>query len=152
MSKKWFNDFIPIENPTSINSPLKEIAEIKINEYMKSFNDRNFKNSANSIIEFANSANLYLNDRAPWKLIKDISNKDIVANDIYSVLESCRLIGVLLNPLVPDLSIRILNQLKTDSSTITFDKSLKWGLLDPMNGLQNPTPVMDKIEFIENQK
>ena len=38
------------------------------------------------IIDLANSANLYLNDRAPWKLIKDISNKNVVALDIYSVL------------------------------------------------------------------
>ena len=37
-----------------------------------------------------------------------------------------------------------------DSSTINFQKSLHWGLLDPDNGLQDPCPVMDKIEFNEN--
>ena len=26
----------------------------------------------------------------------------------------------------------------------------QWGLLDPNNGLQDPTPVMDKIEFKED--
>ena len=117
---------------------------------MMSFKENNFKNAANAIIDFANSANLYLNDRAPWKLIKDISNKEVVAEDIYSVLESCRLIAILLNPLVPDLSTRILNQLKFDSSSITFEKSLIWGLLNPKDGLQNPNPVMDKIDFTEN--
>ena len=150
MSKKWFQDSIPIPYPSNYNSQLKEISELKINEYMKSFNQSNFKNSANAIIDFANSANLYLNDRAPWKLIKDISNKEIVAQDIYSVLESCRIIAVLLNPFVPDLSNRIFTQLKIDSSSITFKNSLKWGLLNPLNGLQNPIPVMDKIEFNEN--
>jgi len=150
MSKKWFSDKIPIDNSLLPESHLKVQSEIKINEYMKSFKDSNFKNSANAIIDLANSANLYLNDRAPWKLIKDIRNKDIVALDIYSVLESCRIIGILLNPFVPNLSIRILNQLNIDSSTINFQKSLHWGLLDPDNGLQDPCPVMDKIEFNEN--
>ncbi|WP_269624815.1 methionine--tRNA ligase [Prochlorococcus marinus] len=150
MSKKWFNDKIPIDNSLLPASPLKVQSEIKINEYMQSFKDRNFKNAANAIIDLANSANLYLNDRAPWKLIKDITNKDIVALDIYSVLESCRVIGILLNPFVPNLSIRILNQLNIDSSAINFKKSLHWGLLDPDNGLQDPCPVMDKIEFNEN--
>ncbi len=56
----------------------------------------------------------------------------------------------MLNPIVPNLSIRILNQLKIDSSAINFEKSLHWGLLDPNNGLQDPYPVMDKIEFKEN--
>ena len=117
---------------------------------MHSFKDNNFKNAANSIIDFANNANLYLNDRAPWKLIKDIFNKEIVAHDLYSVLESCRLIGVLLYPLVPDLSSRILAQLNVDSSSITFESSLEWGLLDPLNGLQDPNPVMTKIEHMES--
>ena len=116
---------------------------------MESFKESNFKNSANAIIDLANSANLYLNDRAPWKLIKDISNKDIVALDIYSVLESCRIIGILLNPFVPNLSNRILKQLNFETSTINFKESLHWGLLDPNNGLQDPCPVMDKIEFKE---
>jgi len=147
MSKKWFQNSIPINNQSLIKSPLVEVSKVKINEYMNAFIESNFKLSAKAIIDFANSANLYLNDRAPWKLIKDISNKDIVANDIYSVLESCRIIGILLNPLVPDLSIRILNQLNIDSRSITFDKSLEWGLLNPNNELQNPSPVMDKIEF-----
>ena len=63
------------------------------------------------------------------------------------MLESCRLIGVLLYPFVPDLSSRILNQLNIDYSTISFDNSLKWGLLNPSIELQNPIPVMNKIEF-----
>ena len=147
MSKKWFNEKIPIDNTSLIESPLKFQSELKINEYMQSFKERNFKNSANAIIDLANSANLYLNERAPWKLIKEISNKDIVASDIYSVLESCRLIGVLLYPLVPDLSTRILNQLKFDSSLISFNKSLRWGLLNPSKGLEDPIPVMSKIEL-----
>ena len=149
MSKKWFNNGIPTTNPSLVDNPLKNISEIKISEYMKSFTEINFKNSANSIIDLANSANLYLNDRAPWKLIKDLSNKDIVANDIYSVLETCRIIAILLNPFVPNLSIRILKQLKVDPSSITFEKSLQWGLLNPINGLEDPLPVMVKIEFNE---
>ena len=149
MSQKWFKDNIPIENTTLIDSELKEISEIKIKEYMNSFKKSNFKNSANAIIDLANSANIYLNNRAPWKLIKDISNKQIVAQDIYSVLESCRLIGILLYPLVPDLSTRILNQLKIDNSTLSFENNLKWGLLNPKNGFKNPSPVMKKIEYNE---
>ncbi len=149
MSKKWFNDNIPVDLTSLSSPPLKLQTNLKINQYMESFKDCNFKNSANAIIDLANSANLYLNERAPWKLIKDENNKNVVALDIYSVLESCRIIGVLLNPFVPDLSTRILKQLKFDTSSIDFGKSLHWGLLDPDNGLQDPKPVMEKIVYIE---
>jgi len=65
-------------------------------------------------------------------------------------LESCRIIGILLNPIVPDLSHRILNQLSIDSSFISFENSLHWGLLNPDISLQEPIPVMDKIDFSED--
>ncbi len=151
MSRKWFQSNIPIDKRKLDNSKLKDISNIKINEYMKSFQQNNFKNSANAIIDLANSANLFLNDRAPWKLIKDISNKDVVAQDIYSVLESCRIIGVLLNPIVPDLSERILKQLNIDTTSVTFENSLNWGLLNPDNPLPKPNPVMVKIEYNESK-
>ena len=150
MSNKWFKDNIPITDPSLIQFELKEISKLKINEYMAAFKENNFKKAANSIIDLANSANLFLNERAPWKLIKDKSNIEIVAQDIYSVLESCRLIGVLLNPFVPDLSKRILNQLKIDYTSIKFCNSLKWGVLEPNNGFEDPNPVMDKIEYSES--
>ena len=114
---------------------------------MKSFEENNFKEAADAIIELANSANLYLNNRAPWKLIKDTANKAIVANDIYTVLETCRIIAVLLFPLVPDLSNRIFSQLKVDENTINFNESLEWGRLNPSNGLEIAKPVMEKIEY-----
>ncbi len=147
MSRKWFQDTIPVSKNVYQQSILKEISEHKINDYMKSFEENNFKKAANAIIDLANSANLFLNDRAPWKLIKDSSNKEIVANDIYTVLETCRILAVLLFPLVPDLSHRILLQLKVDVNSIDFDESLKWGHLNPSNGLEVPMPVMEKIEY-----
>ena len=36
-----------------------------------------------------------------------------------------------------------------DSSSIMFEKSLHWGLLNPNNGLKDPFPVMEKIELNE---
>ncbi len=147
MSRKWFPEGIPVSNNVNQQPILNEISEQKINYYMKSFEENNFKSAANAIIDLANSANLFLNERAPWKLIKDNSNKEIVANDIYTVLETCRIIAVLLYPLVPDLSHRILLQLNVDVNSINFDKSLKWGQLCPSNGLEIPRPVMEKIEY-----
>ena len=37
--------------------------------------------------ELATFSNCYINDREPWKRMKEESNKDIVAEDIYSILE-----------------------------------------------------------------
>ena len=42
------------------------------------------------------------------KVIKDINNKENVAFYIYNVLECCRIISLLLNPIVPNLSKKLL--------------------------------------------
>ena len=46
------------------------------------------------------TGNLYLNEKEPWKLIKNESNKSKVKEIIYSVLESTRVIGLLLLPIL----------------------------------------------------
>jgi len=54
---------------------------------------------------------LYLNDNQPWVLIKEKDNLSLVKEIIYNVLESTRIIGLLLLPLLPELSIKINEQL-----------------------------------------
>ncbi len=57
------------------------------------------------------TGNLYLNEKQPWILIKDESKIPEVKEIIYNVLESTRIIGLLLLPILPDLSIKIDSQL-----------------------------------------
>ena len=141
---------------SSIDILNKNTLEIQVQSGNSTLNNlsNTIKVFNNVNISFLDNANYFISTNSfNWDLntsIIDIKNNDIVALDIYSVLESCRIIGILLYPFVPNLSTRILNQLKIDSSAINFQKSLHWGLLDPEKGLQDPCPVMDKIEFNEN--
>ena len=57
------------------------------------------------------NTNLYLNDNQPWVLIKEKDNLPLVKEIIYNVLESTRIIGLLLLPLLPELSIKLMNNL-----------------------------------------
>ncbi len=146
MSRKWFDNCIPNITDSNEEHKLKNISEEIIAEFRSSMNKFAFQESAESILKLAIAANVYLNDTAPWVKIKKSENRNIVANDIYAVLESCRIIGLLLNPIVPNISKKILIQLNQNQVTKDWINLLNWGVLEPGLILPKPEPIIIKID------
>ena len=148
MSRKWFNNSIPNSyNSNSHKLALKSKEIIK--EYKLAMNDLKIQYAIEQIIELATYANCMLNDRAPWKAIKNEDKYEDVCEDIYSILETNRIIGLLLKPIVPNLSNKIMAQLGLKEELITWNRALSWGILKSSSILPQPIPIMDKIELIE---
>ena len=84
----------------------------------------------------------------PWLLIKNKDNLPLVKQIIYNVLESTRIIGLLLIPLLPELSTKINEQLGSIyTEKIPWKKQLSWGLLVSNSRLPKPTPIINKLEY-----
>ena len=148
MSRKWFNNKVPNIQAKNIDHQLENYSNQTINNYIKHFNSFKLNLAANDILTFAIKTNLYLNEKQPWILIKDQSKIPQVMNIIYNVLESTRIIGLLLLPLLPDLSSKIDFQLgnyyKNDTN---WKEQLKWGILNHESILPVPTPIINKLEY-----
>jgi Methionyl-tRNA synthetase len=94
------------------------------------------------------NTNLYLNDRQPWLLIKDNDKLPVVEEIIYNVLESTRIIGLLLKPLLPELSSKINIQLGSNyNKDVPWERQLRWGLLIKNQSLPKPAPIINKLEY-----
>ena len=114
----------------------------------KNFNNYKLDLAANEVLNLAISTNLYLNDNQPWLLIKEKDNLPIVKEIIYNVLESIRIIGLLLLPLLPVLSSKINIQLGSIfKQEVPWHEQLKWGLLISNSRLPKPFPVVNKLEY-----
>ena len=147
MSRKWFNNKTPsiIEKN---NFEVKEYAINTIQNYLKYFDNYKIDKASNEILNFATNVNLYLNKKEPWSLIKDESNINEVKLIIYNVLEATRIIGILLNPLLPEFSNKILNQLgESEINYSNWQERLTWGLLPESNNLPKPIPIINKLEY-----
>ena len=148
MSRKWFDNKVPDNVNSSNDYQLEMFSKDTVKKFTNHFDSYELHLAANDILNFAINTNLYLNEKKPWILIKDKKNINLVKNIIYNVLESIRIIGLLLLPILPDLSSNINLQL---GSIYEKDKSwneqLNWGILKHKLTLPTPSPIIDKLEY-----
>jgi methionyl-tRNA synthetase len=151
MARKWFDDSVPpytVESDT--NHPLALKAQATIETVMRCMPELGFKAASESILQLAIAANGHLNDTAPWSRMKQPGEEQAVANDLYVVLESTRIVGLLLAPLLPELSSRILDQLDCSLDPEHWLDQLHWGGLISGTELPKPVPVMARLELDED--
>ena len=127
---------------------LENYAKIAVENYINQFDNYKLDLAANEILSLAINTNLYLNDNQPWLWIKEKDNLPLVKEIIYNVLESTRIIGLLLLPLLPELSTKINEQLGSIyREEIPWKQQLSWGLLVSNSSLPKPTPIINKLEY-----
>jgi methionyl-tRNA synthetase len=156
MARKWFADAVPPPGPApQAEHVLAAAAAAAAEGFCQGMERLDFRQAADALLALADAANGYLNNRAPWSLMKQPGKENEVAADLYAVLESCRWLGVLLAPLLPDLSERMLAQLgcgpvlsgcghRAERSWIA---DLRWGDLPAGSPLPQPVPVLQRIEL-----
>ena len=150
MARKWFDDGVPPAGAaSSADHPLALKAAETVSTVMEAMPQLAFKTASESILQLAIAANGHLNDTAPWSRMKEPGQEQSVAEDLFAVLETTRIVGLLLAPLLPDLSERILSQLGERLDPDNWSKQLNWGRLCSGSALPKPTPVMQRLELDE---
>ena len=147
MSRKWFNNKTPSLRNNESNE-ISILAKDTIEKYINFFENYKLDKASNAILEFATNINLYLNKKEPWTLIKDDNNINEVKLIIYNVLEATRIIGLLIKPILPEFSNKILHQLgENELRNKEWEESLKWGLLQESRNLPKPIPIINKLNY-----
>ncbi len=90
------------------------------------------------------ASNKYIDEQAPWKLRK--TDPDRMHTVLYTLLETIRCIGILLQPIMPGSSEKILNQLAVDTSKRSFAALNSNDGLEAGTSLQKPNPIFPRFE------
>ena len=148
MSRKWFDNALPLAvDSVRSDHALRTKAETTIELVRDAMTQLSFNKAAEAVLQLAIDTNGFLNEQAPWSRMKQAGNEVQVGEDLYAVLECARIVGTLLQPLVPDLSERILQQLNLDPVRTSWKDQLIWGRLEPGSPLPKPEPVMQRLEL-----
>jgi methionyl-tRNA synthetase len=105
-----------------------------------------------AIWELVTRNNKYVEETAPWTLSKVARGGDELAaaeleRVLYTLAESVRIIGTLLEPFVPNTARRIHEQLGlTQGVTGTWSESRQWGRIPAGTRVASPEPLFPRLE------
>lgn len=117
-AKTKFDNKIPERNTNAdeIFDTMKNQSKI-VAECMDNYR---FRDAVNETMNAIRAANKYFNDCEPWKVIKD--DKEKCATIINNCLQICYSIAVLISPILPFTSERILKVLNSDKTNFQWSK------------------------------
>ncbi len=96
------------------------------------------------LVEFATTCNTYVETSAPWKLAKDPNRADALDHVLFVLVESLRIIGVLISVILPSAARGIFYQLNVREELQMANAS--WGGLPNQHHLGKPAPLFPRIE------
>ena len=108
------------KNTSSSDMRLIEQTKNLTNDLRHLMDNQNLNNYIKSVINISFLTNKYINDEEPWKLKKN--NIEKMNNILHLALEQIAKISILLNPIIPEKSSKVLNALNinTELRNLTF--------------------------------
>ncbi|OKH19280.1 methionine--tRNA ligase [[Limnothrix rosea] IAM M-220] len=157
MLKKYCKSEIPQLDLATIadDHPLKALGHHLGDRIVAHYEALNLSASCTAVLELIQACNKYIDDSAPWKLFKagEQSQVEVI---LFSILESVRLAGYLLAPIIPNLSTEIyrqlgfsgdFNDLSNLAAAYPFASHSQWGLSWPERTLPKAKPIFARLEL-----
>lgn len=145
MTNKYFGGTIQAPTaPQELDEQLKAAAKAAIEGVDKNISTYHMSDAVESVMNFAKRCNKYIDETAPWALAKDESQKERLGTVLYNLLESIRIIAVLVSPFMPDTSKEILKQLCCNEDS--YDSILSFGALKPGDKVGTPSVLFARID------
>lgn len=146
MAEKYFNGVIPKpQEKDIIDEELYDILENKTKEYLKCMDSYQFTQALENLWELIRFSNKYIDLTEPWILGKDPERKDRLATVMYNLLDSIRIIAVLISPVMPDTSKIILQKFGYDLNHLS-PKNFRKGVLEYGIKIDKGSPVFERID------
>ena len=109
MVKKYFGGVLPAEQESdpmddelvATVSGLRDRYEAEMEKYQ-------FQNGIAEVFRAISRANKYIDENAPWVLAKDEAKRPRLARVMYNLLETIRICGALLAPVMPETTEKIM--------------------------------------------
>ena len=113
MVQKYFGGTLPEtqEADETQDAELIELASGLRDRYEAEMEKFQFQNGIGEVFKVISRANKYIDETAPWILAKDEAKKPRLARVMYNLLETIRICGALLRPVMPDTADRIMERL-----------------------------------------
>jgi methionyl-tRNA synthetase len=147
MLSKYFGGTLPAPNMLNdTDQALINLFAANIAKIDNQIEEMAFNKALISIWELISAGNKYIDETAPWTLAKDPAQQERLATVIYNLLESIRIIALLVAPFMPETGSKILNLLGCDGNNLQLEGQDQWGGLQAGSEIAKAKPLFPRIE------
>ncbi len=130
---------------------LKEEAETVIAKTRALLEAYEIQQAVFIVWSFITRVNQYIDQTAPYKLAKDPEQAQRLDEILYNLVESCRLLAILIWPFIPNSATRMLEQLALEQKPDTLAQ-LQWGDLEPGHEVGQASPLFPRRDQARKQR
>jgi len=154
MAIKYCDGKVPAAGPTiAVDAPLQAAAVKVAGDVDDCFRDLGLHKALIAIWEFVNIVNKYIVEQEPWRVAKDPANAARLEAILYNLLESLRIIAILISPFMPGTAARMQEHIGIqDPAGQTFEMIQPWGLLPAGNDLKRIDALFPRVEYKKEEK
>ena len=143
--KKNCNNKIP--NNKNINDEDKKLLDNlqnNIPNLVEFMNKQNLNEYIKSVVNYSFDANKYFNDLEPWAVKK--KDPERMKTILYTISQQIKNISILLNPIIPDSTKKVLSTMNITDKQIKIKNVLDLDLFDHDKELKDSEILFTKIE------
>ena len=130
--------------PGEAGKPLLEAALARVPEVVAAYESLDFRAVVRTIVEVSQSANQFLQARAPWAKVK--TDPEVARADLSDASDVVALLAAFLTPIVPSVTEKLFAQLGTPPVTFAELARPRIPLLPRGRALGTPSPLLPRLE------
>ncbi len=147
MTVKYFDGTLPVEREAGeFDDDLKTLAENTPAEVEAFVDKLDLSRALESIWKLVSRTNKYIDETQPWVLIKDEGKKARLAQVMYNLTESLRIISVLVAPFMPSTGRQIADELKVPEALRIWESIQNFGGYPEGVTVERCEPLFPRIE------
>lgn len=149
MIEKYFEGKLPQEQScTEFDADLVQTAQTAISKIEAAMDNMMFSDALIELWNLIRRTNKYIDETQPWILIKEKANHSMLANALYHVAESIRIVSILLQPFMPNTPELIWKQLHiTAGELTTWESAKQWGKLPKALSVEKANAIFPRIDM-----
>ncbi len=151
MANKYFSGTVikPSKSLLVVEKELRSLADDVFVKYNQSFLNFRFQSGLNEVWNLINRTNKLIDETLPWNLAKDENKKDELNSVLYHLLESIRVIALMLYPVIPSTSEIIYEELGLPMQDLS---SLEFGLTKDFHVVKQAKVLFKRLDLEEELK
>jgi methionyl-tRNA synthetase len=128
MIQKYFNGIIPETRlHEDLDDDLIDTVTKTCEKVEQLLDNLQFSTALQEIWKSVSRTNKYIDETMPWVLAKDEDKKPRLAQVLYNLVESIRIISILIQPFMPETPEKIWEQLSICPECRSWESTKQWG-------------------------